>query len=244
MPTAVLMKDRAEGWNEHLTVSADGLRGHRHYRITGADAADWNTASGLPAIGADWSGGNPTLRAHTIDPVAEHGPHVIVRVEYRDIAAGGFAGENLAQPGEKWSQTRDSPQQVQVLQDRDGEPLPEGVTVEVNTELLEVVAFVNSVTHREHWRSIRNKVNSNSVLLPGPRSLPASTQTAAAGELLARDFVEEDVREGVMKVTFRFGLAPNWKGAIPIRDDAGDVIDTELRDVIPEIAYNPTLLWG
>lgn len=229
MPTVIAEElfDNAGGKYPRLAWGTNGWTGERHFRVNTGDTIGAITATGVPARGAPWSSEMPQLVAVSADlefitgrdTAASNGWHDI-RVQYAETA---MSADFTAQPGQAFSTFRDSATQVQVNADVSGNPLPPGFSKEKNLVEVVIEAYRGDINALQAWLGIQNRINANAVTLPAVRGFQTSggggvSLTVSPGQLLARGFAMEPVREDLVKFTYTFGLGPVGAFKVGYRD--------------------------
>lgn len=235
--------DKARGFFPSLIIAAGGSSALRYFRVDTNDFGGAMQAIGLPQLG-DALPNYPNLVVTSLEPKFEGGEHSVVEVRYQDRVDQGF--DLTVEPGEAYLEFNDSLREIPIRYDINGEDIPE-TTVERSTGEITVKSYKASLDPWFNaWADIRNKINANQVALPPPRGLGVFT-IVPQGWLLARTFALRPVRDGVVEVSFTFGIAPPeaWRFEFAIFDPDGEVqaISTP-RTIYHSTPYpSPGVLW-
>ncbi len=255
MAIAVEIFDPSRQMYPYIAVRNGALEGNRFFVADTQDPLAAINAIGLPALG-DAHPNAPQLKAVDFDPRREGPETTFVHVIYRFDAVGGVPApdpDNVAQDGDAYSEIVPGMTQVEARTDVTPPPgtrvLPTPVSIEAPTQELIVHVYTSgpvSDAAITDFLPLRGKINSNQVIAP-PRWTMTANLALAPGMLLARTFSEEIVREGLSRVSFRFGLAPagGWVSEQAQLDSNGNQTGpVSSYDVYRSVNYNTGPLWS
>jgi len=260
-PIATELNDKTNGHWPQLTISKDGARGVRFYRVNTMSEVVALSATGIPAIGTLWSEpftlSGIIVNVTSIDPeyiggrdATDTGGHTIVRVDYESPGISIDGTDDGYEDGDAWTTISGSIRSVQVQYDVAGVRIPE-TQREASVQEVIVTAYMNRdrvIAAVALWLSLQNTVNNNTVVLPGlwhnatPWIIAPGGGAGTPAHLLARTFsVRELVRdEGLFAVEYKMGFGPvdafkfSWRQQDENGDPVGPVVES---DVQPSVAW-------
>lgn len=253
--TAIEMRNRAAGKYPWLNKTSKGYYGARFYRADTADPVEAANALGLPALGSTFSA-DPELADCILvsikqdfqggrDSASSKGT-MFYDLEYQPRSVAPI--DSVAQLDTSHSEMSSTTTQVRVRSTAGGSParIPE-TSAEAGTVELLVRSYKNTRAALSAFVAIKNKINSNSVAIPASRSVPGTGFTATAGQLIARDFSERIVRDGLIEFTFTFGYGPAGSFLYryqPEDQNGNPVGSAQTVDIQGTVAYPaPGVLW-
>lgn len=250
MATAVEIFDAAGGMYPGFEYQNGALVGWRWFVVDAQDPLQVLAAAGLPGNG-DAYPGIPSIRAVDRRPQRAGPATTFVQVYYRFNATAGTPlpdPDQVSQDGDAYSEILPGLTTFEARTDITGKLLPQPVSREAPSQELVVHVYTAGAVSDAaitDFLPLRGKLNANPVSAP-PRWTGSVSIGLAPGMLLARTFSEEPVRDGLYRVSFRFGLAPagGWKAALRRVDANGNPTGpiTEY-DVYESVNFNTGGLW-
>lgn len=242
--------DRQRGWYPRISVRPDGVYVTEFYLVDTDDPHLSIFAMGLPTLGsAHDNHQNSFLVSLDPDPIggrdsaSTRGFH-IVRAIYEPPKPNNF--DAIAVVGDKFSEIRPTTEQAQVRFAFDGTKVPQTAKEADKVELV-VVAYHSNTAWLQAWAAIKNKINSNSVMIPEVLNCPGSGFTAGPRQLLMRAPRISPVKPGLMRVEFPMAYAPTdghkfqWKNEDADGNPVGPI---QMADLQGEAAYPAAgVLW-
>lgn len=247
------LHDKRLGYYPRSRKTSGQMEAYRFFLIDTGYEPDTYSATGLPAYGAAHSSYS-SLLALDFDPIVLSlgapstgaDGRTVMQVTYRSPTADWSPGDT-AEAGDAFHDMRPVSGQQTINFDQAGARI-DPISIESHTVELLVYAYVtgpNYASYRASALDLMNPVpsiNEANVIIPALRN-GIGGFTAAAEQLLYRNFEVRPLKDGVIEMIHHLGIAPagGWVATQRAKDKDGNFVGTATEHDVYRTETFPTL---